>query len=234
MKKLATYFKSGKGHGLRWVVIATLLLSIVISGVSYLGTKTFMDDPATQDFIRSFPTLTIKDGVVQGPAIQWARAVPFQNSIFAIDTTTDTITVPKPDGIYVTRTRLYTVQQTNQVHEAVFADTRLKDATLTGKDFQQSPKDAAIYSALFIWLFMFISFLIYTGLTALIAWICRRPIGKGRVWRVVGFVWGVFTIVNLVLFFIFPGQMAAFFANWASSVAPLFLSVIILICLKKE
>ena len=68
MNKLITYLKQGNGHGLKAVLIFTLLISFLLWGIIYAFVRKIPDNSALNDFIHQLPTVVIQDGIVVEPA----------------------------------------------------------------------------------------------------------------------------------------------------------------------
>jgi len=228
MKKLSQFIKTGQGRGLKLVFWVTLLLALLMGSLTYYtGVQFFKHKPIT-DFVDSVPMFIVKDGKIQNDNLKWAAYIPMTRVPIVIDTTQDTLPLPATDGLYITRSAVFSVADHG---------TRVDRSALTGN---QLVSPAYIYSLLrrfalsfavgvfiFAIIVSWLAYLIAVALTALFAWLVRANLALHRAWRITAVTWTLGLVLSMILAF---GGLV--FSTWYVCFATVVINVIILSRLK--
>lgn len=228
MKKLAQYFKAGKGRGLKIVFWSTLILSIIFGGLTFYTGHQFFKHPMITDFVNSVPTFEIKDGKIQNDKIKWVSYMPMTQIPVVINTTLDTLSLPVPDGLYVTRSAMYSVSERGT---RVDRSPLLENQEISPKLIYKTLENFAISFGIGIFLFFFIvswlAYLIAVAFTYLFGWLVRAKLAVHRPWRVAAVTWIIGLILSMVL-----AMGGHILSTWVVDFITIVINVIILSRLK--
>ena len=228
MTKLKQYLQSGTGHGLRIVFWTALLLSIVSGFLVFRAGKQLSELPPVTQFIDSFPSFSIKDGAIQNQDLKWSAFLPFTSYPVVIDTTQENLSVPTPDGLYITRKALYHVADYGvQLNRSEFDGDVEVSPTYLHSVLHQFILSFSVGLAIFSFVVSWLGFLLSVGLSALIGLICGLVSGKGRVWRVAAVTWFLGQLTAVALSFV------NITASWWLFALIIVVNVLILTQLKK-
>lgn len=183
MNKINNYILNGQGLGVKFLlglsVLMALLFAIIVrvKGVDYI--------PYAQEIADQMLPIKIENGIVVKPynTIKAARlqvsdyAAPVQVPL-VIDTRVDSLdTNQLPQGVYLTRTKLYTVNQNQVKMMNLEGDFDLPKADYT-EDFKSWLNWSAVIGGIFAAVGLFVFYLLLTMFYALctqfIAWIASR------------------------------------------------------------
>ena len=207
MKNFINWLKQGKSRG----ILITLVFSLLLSVLSYRSAhstasakwQALSSVPEIQTFLQEFPELTIKNEKIQGDVV-WSRPIPGLNIPVIVNSSSTEVAADAQPGIYFTDSEI--IFQVNgkqvpynlwhyytwgQYDEAVlfslpvFLDYTINDTI---------PAFSAVSIFVFCWLF----FLLTVLLSLAVAYIAKVPYGKWRVWRT-SLVSGVIILVSSFL-----------------------------------
>lgn len=228
MKKLSNYIQFGKGHGLRFVFLMSLLLSLLYGGfIAYTGLQ-LIKVPLVEGFLKSVPTFTVSDGVIQDKNIRWRAQLPMTPIPVTIDTTQEDLSLPVADGVYLTSKYLYSVSQHGtEVQRSAIQGT----FTITYDYLKQMLKTYVGVFALSVGIVSFIVsviiFLLLAALSAVLGLVIGAVLREGRVWRMAAIAWFLFQVLSFV-----AGVLGAtFYTGLAIFVSLVVLSALWLRCL---
>lgn len=228
MKKLGSYFKTGKGRGLKFILLFSLILSIIFGGFTYYTGQTFSKHPMIASFINSVPSFEVKDGVVQDNQIRWASLIPLTSIPIVINTTEDKLSLPVPDGVYITRTMLYTVaNRGTQIEPKQLTGTFLISPVELNSILKNLILSFSTIVAVLTFLITWVGFLLAVLFTALIGWIFRFNLSNKRVWRIVTITWILGLLTSLIL-----AIFGIVIPTWHILLISLFINAVILAKLK--
>ena len=202
--RLLNYVQSGKGRGIRFVFLMTLVLAIIYGGIIYFAGVQYTKLPEVQKFLKSIPTFSIENGEIQDKTIRWRAQIPGSPAFLTIDTTQEELTPPIADGAYVTSKYSYSVSRYGT--EVQRFALPVQNFEVTREVFQNLALLYVGYSALGIALvflvFSVVFYLILVAVAALLGLIARARLGGGRVWRSSAVAWGVGQLLNIIVGFI--------------------------------
>ena len=202
MKKLSQYFKAGKGRGLKLVFWTTLVLSLLMGAYAYHGGMQFFKRKPITDFVDSIPILTIKDGTIQNDNLKWVSYIPMTRFPVVIDTTLDTLPLPVPDGLYVTRSAMFSVaEHGTRVDRSPLLDNQVITPSYIHQALRKFAFSFAVGIFLFFLIVSWIAYLVAVAVSALFAWIIRAKLAPHRVWRVAAFTWVIGLLTSMILAF---------------------------------
>ena len=227
---LSSYFKSGKGRGLRIVLILSLLISVVFGLYSFQVVGQIIHSPMVTNFVDSIPAFDIKDHAIQQTDLRWSRLIPLTQPplVAVIDTSIDTISLPVPDGVYVTRNHLFSVQNhAMEVTDREFASDLQVSPAYVHEFLRSLQKYSALMIAGFTFFISWIGFLIEVLLTTFLAWLLRQNRSNKRVWRMSAVTWGIGLVSSIAL--VFVGWILS---TWAVVFIATFVNLVILARLK--
>ncbi|MBQ3695509.1 MAG: DUF1189 family protein [Alphaproteobacteria bacterium] len=224
MKKIAQYIKSGKGRGLKLVFFATLLLSVIFGTMTYYVGQKFFKNQMITEFVDSVPTFVIKDGAIQNNNIKWGSFIPMTRIPVIIDTTQESISLPVPDGFYVTRSAMFSVaDRGTRVDRAPLPDAQLVSPTYVYSLLRRFVFSFAVGIFIFFFIVSWIAYLLAVLLTAFFAWLVRAKLATHRAWRVAAVTWVLGLLLSLILAF---GGLV--YSTWAICFITVIINVIIL------
>lgn len=163
MKKIINYVINGQGVGARWLLLFTVIT--VLAATIYLRLAATSLIPYAQDVANQMLPIKISDGIVVEPHDTF-KSANIQSGSYSlalplvIDTRVDTLnTANLKDGVYLTRTTLYTVNKNEVKILKLTNDLDIPQADYT--DFFTSVLNwGAFFGALFGWAFMFVFYFI--------------------------------------------------------------------------
>ena len=228
MKKLTHFIKSGKGRGLKLVFWATLLLSLLFGSFTFYTGRQFFKHKLITDFVDSVPTFTIKGGVIQNDHLRWISFIPMTKIPVVIDTTQETLSLPVPDGLYITRSAVFSVSErgTRVDRSELFEDQEISPEFIY-KTLWRFALSFAIGIFLFFFIVSWLAYLLAVGLTLLFAWSVRAKVATQRAWRVAAVTWVIGLLVSLILAF---GGLV--YSTWGVCLVTVVANVIILARMK--
>ncbi len=199
MKKISNYIRFGKGRGLRFVFLMSLLLSLLYGGfIAYTGLQLIKLSPV-EDFVQSVPTFTVANGIVQDKNIRWRSQLPMTPIPVTIDTTQEDLSLPVADGVYLTSKYLYSVSQHGtEVQRSAIQGNFVVRPVYLKQILQTYIGVFAISTAIVGFLFLLLAFLLTVAFGALIGLIIGAKMGNGRIWRVSAVIWFLFQILSFV------------------------------------
>ena len=199
MKKILNYIQFGQGRGLRFVFLMSLLLSLLYGGfTAYTGLQ-LMKLPPIEEFLKTVPTFSVSNGVVQDKNIRWRSQLPMTPIPVTIDTTQEELSLPVADGVYLTSKYLYSVSQ----HGTEVQRSQIQGTFVISPEYLKQILKTyigvfAISTAIVGFLFLLLAFLLTVAFGALIGLIIGARMGNGRIWRVSAVVWFLFQILSFV------------------------------------
>lgn len=228
MKKLSQFIKSGKGRGLKLVFWTTLLLSLLFGTFTYYTGVQFFKHKLITEFVDSVPTFTIKDGVIQDQNLKWSAYIPMTRFPVVIDTTQDTLSLPVPDGWYITRSAMFSVSNRGtQVDRAALLDNQEISPTYIYSTLKRFALSFAVGIFVFFFIVSWLAYLLAVALTALFAWCIRAKLATHRAWRVAAITWVLGLLFAIILAF---GGFV--FSTWYVSLFTVVINVIVLARMK--
>lgn len=230
MKKLSHYIKSGKGRGLILVLITTFLLSLTISILTAYAGKQILEDESIASFIDSVPSFEIKGGVVQNNQIRWISAIPKTQSpiLTIIDTTQDALSLPVPDGFYITRTAMYSVSDRGlRVDRASLPEEQTINPQYIRRLLQRFVFSFAVGVFIFFFTVSWLAYLLAVALTALLGWAFHVKLATHRAWRMAAVTWVFGLALSLIL-----ATMGLMYSVWFLCIATVIVNLIILKLMK--
>ena len=176
MDKIVSYIVRAQGIGAKFLLLMSLVLALFVAVLlKTYGTKLV---PFAQGVAEEILPIKVENGVVVEPADTFREIVlfgsednPKNNVVFVFNTSVDSLEVQDlKQGIYLTRTRIYTITD-NQVRFAnLEEDFHLPQGDYTGA-FRKIVLWTAILSIPIIFVASFVGYLIVCLLYSLIAWI---------------------------------------------------------------
>ena len=228
MKKLSQFIKSGKGRGLKLVFWTTLCLSLLMGMLTYYTGVQFFKHQLITNFVDSIPTFVIKDGVIQNNNLKWAAYIPMTHVPVVIDTTQDTLPFAAMDGLYVTRTAMFSVaDHGTRIDRAALLQNQLVSPAYIYGVLRRFALSFGIGIFIFSMIVSWLAYLFAVALTALFAWLLHAKLAVHRAWRVAAVTWSIGLAVSMILAF---GGLI--FSTWYVSVFTVIINVIILARLK--
>ena len=183
MNKLITYFKQGKGRGLRAMLFFSILVGISLWGVIYTPLKNIPQNKALNQFIDQLPTIVLEEGVVVEPADTNASYTFNGQPIFFIQTDREDVAPLSATGIYLTRTNIAFVSDSHvQQISSLTGSTIITHDTIIGI-IRSIVNWTPVILALVYFLVLWLSYLIVVGVSSLIVKACRFKLSKGAIWR---------------------------------------------------
>ena len=181
MQKMFNYIIKGQGLGVKYILLASFIISLVFS--IFIRVKGNDLVPYANDIINQMLPLKIENGVVVEPQ-NTIRVAHLQSGNVAIplpivmDTTIDTLDTSKAEkGFYLTRTAFYVIND-NEVR----MHTLDEDVDLVQDDYTDDIKSVLTGTAVTLFfigiLFIFITYFIATIFYALCAQILELFFGK--------------------------------------------------------
>ena len=171
MNKLITYFKQGKGRGLKAMLIFSVLVGLSLWGIIHAVARTIPENAHLNELIDQLPTLVIKDGTVVEPANINRTYFVNGHPLFYLQTDRDEVSPFSEDGIHLTRKMIALISE-HQIQRGSFLSGNMTITSITIKEIISSaaiwtPIMAAIFYFALLWLFYFL----VLGISALLAWI---------------------------------------------------------------
>ena len=202
MKKLAQFIKSGKGRGLKLVFWTTLLLSLLFGAFTYYTGAQFFKHKLITDFVDSVPTFTIKDGTIQDKNLKWASFIPMTRFPVVIDTTQETLSLPVPDGLYITRSAMFSVaEHGTRIDRAALLENQEVSPSYIYSTLKRFALSFAVGIFVFFFVVSWIAYLFAVAFTALFAWLVRAKLATHRAWRMAAVTWSIGLLVSMILAF---------------------------------
>ena len=208
--KISNYIRNGKGRGLRLFCVVALLLSILYGVAIYFSGMKLTKLPQVDEFIRSVPVFSVKDGVIQDKNIRWHVAIPGGTSSLSIviDTSKPDLELPVADGIYLTSQYVYVVSQ----HGMSADRTQLQGSFDVNPEYLHARLQAyvatfALVIAVVSFVSSFVALLLLVGLSAILGLIFRARLGNGRVWRGAVVAWFIGLLLNFLASFVVGGSL---------------------------
>ncbi len=228
MKKLAQFIKSGKGRGLKLVFWTTLSLSLLFGTFTYYIGAQFFKHKTITEFVDSVPTFTIKDGAIQDQNLKWASFIPMTHFPVVIDSSQDTLSLPVPDGLYITRSAMFSVaDRGTRVDRAALVDDQEISPAFVYKTLKKFAFSFAVGIFIFFFIVSWIAYLLAVALTALFAWMTHAKLATHRAWRVASVTWVIGLLLSMILAF---GGFV--FSTWYVCLITVVINVIILARMK--
>lgn len=223
MKKLSNYIQFGKGRGLCFVCLISLLLSLLCGGfIAYKGVQLIKLSPV-EEFLKSVPTFSVADGVIQDKNIRWRSHLPMTPIPAIIDTTQEDLLLPVADGVYLTSKYLYSVSQRGtEVQRSPIQGTFVVTFEYLKQMLQTYVVVFAVSVGIFVFLSLLVSFVLIVALGALIGLIIGAKMGNGRIWRAAAILWFLLQVPGFVAVILEASLLTGFAA---------FVSCVILIAL---
>ncbi len=228
MKKLSQYIKSGKGRGLKLVFFTTLLLSLLMGAFTYYTGVQFFKHKLITQFVDSIPTFVIKDGQIQNNKLKWASYIPMTHIPVVIDTTLDTLSVPVTDGLYITRSAMFSVaDHGTRIDRAALLDNQLITPMYIYSVLRRFVFSFAVGIFIFFFIVSWLAYLLAVALTALFSWMVRAKLATHRAWRVAAVTWTVGLLLSMILSF-----GGFIFSTWYVCIFTVIVNVIVLARMK--
>ena len=174
MNKILNYIQNGRGLGLKVLLILTLIISVYVSVTVKTGGTDLI--PYAQQIADQMLPVKVENGVIVNP-VNTVRTATLGDSgfrlPFILDTTTDTLDTSKlSQGVYISRTTLYTVNNNEVRIKKLQGSFDLPQQDYT--DFFNSVLNwVAVISFIIVMVFGFLSYfitcLIYSWCAVLIA-----------------------------------------------------------------
>ena len=169
MQKLVNYILNGKGFGLRWLFLFSVILSLILSVlIKYYGNE-FV--PSLQEAAQQILPIKVVDGKMVTPdgidktiQMKLSENLPEVSFPFYVRTTVDSLEVKNlQPGIYMTKTAVYTVNNDKVEVRELSGSFEIPQG-----DYTDTFKNIITYAAVFCGLIMVPFFFILFLLLALI------------------------------------------------------------------
>lgn len=174
MNKILNYIQNGRGLGVKVLLILTLIISVYVSVIVKTGGTDLI--PYAQQIADQILPVKVENGVIVNP-VDTVRTATLGDSgfrlPFVLDTTTDTLDTSKlSQGVYISRTTLYTVNNNEVRIKKLQGSFELPQQDYT--DFFNSVLNwIAVISFIIVMVFGFLSYfitcLIYSWCAILVA-----------------------------------------------------------------
>lgn len=211
--KLSRYVRSGKGRGLLYVFLMTLLLAALYGGVIYYAGLQLIKLPPFEEFLESVPTFKIENGVVTDNTIRWRSQIPLTPIPVVIDTTHEELVPPLANGVYMTSKYMYNVAGT-EISRSPIPQTMDVNYDELKKLLQIYVTSFAVGTAVVFFMFSLVFYAIIVLLSTLGGLIFRLHLGEGRVWRASAIAWTFGQLLNFVAGITLAGN-----AKWGAIVS---------------
>ncbi len=170
MEKLLNYIKNGRGVGIKWLLLFSLIITIFLTiNLKLVGDETFV--PTAQKIADEFLPIKIENGIITDPVdtiktytilVGDENNNPQQIDII-MDTALDTLDMSKiKNGIFITKNALYTIAN-NQIEIYKFEDS----IYLPKDDYTEFFSSILNWSIAFLFVFGFIGLFIFYLLATL-------------------------------------------------------------------
>ncbi|MBR6231666.1 MAG: DUF1189 family protein [Alphaproteobacteria bacterium] len=199
MNKLISYFKQGKGRGLKAIFAFSAIIALLTWGLAHYSIKELPQNADLNAFIEQLPTIVIQDGIVTEPA-NANNVYTFSNQpIFYLQSDRDSVSPLSANGFYLTRKNFSIVSNGVIQRNFSLANTMTITPDLLIKIIRSIAFWVPVIWGLFYFVILSLFYLVVVGISALIAKICRFQLNKGAVWRSASFSTIVILLIDIIM-----------------------------------
>ena len=217
MNAIIRYIVNGKGYGLKFLTLFSVLLALIMGGITYHRIEGYFNSPAVQSFIANIPVLEIKNQKLVAPydthvVLEYPE---LEDTFFVINTQSGDFDLMRFETVfYLTPDRVYL--KTGSNIQTMPYD---QDMTITPDLIQKTVQMTTVLMPLFFGLFLF--FFIWVGfgflyfVSKLFLWLIKKTISPAMRSRIVLLSWISILLIDFIFSFFGLGFSLSMAFVWA-------------------
>ena len=225
MNSIIRYIVNGKGYGFKFLTLFSVLLALVMGGVTYYRIKEYSYSASVQSFIANIPILEIKNEKLIAPydthvVLEYPA---LENTFFVINTQSDDFDLMRFETVfYLTPDRAYLKTGPN-IQTIPYEQDMIITPDLIQKTVQMTAVLMPIFFGIFLFFCVWIGFAFLYFVSKLFLWLIKKTISPAMRSRIVLLSWISILLIDLIFSFFGLGFSLSMAFVWTLIVIALIL-----------
>ena len=217
MNTMTQYIVAGKGYGLKFLTLFSVLLALILGGTTYYQVNTYLKSETVQSFIADVPVLEIKDHKLVAPRDAYVvlEYPDMAGAFLVIDTRSDNLDLMHFETVfYLTPDRVYVKAGAN-IQTIEYDEDMIVTPDLIQKTIQMTSFLMPLFVGVSLLLFVWIGYGFLYFVSKLFSWLIKKPITPPMRGRIVLLAWVSILLIDFILSFFGWGFSLSMAFVWA-------------------
>lgn len=217
MNTIIHYIINGKGYGLKFLTLFSVIFALVFGGIGYHRINEYLNSQEVQSFVANIPVLEIKNQKLVEPHDSYVvlEYPELENAFFVINTRAGDLDLMNFEtAFYLTPDRAY-IKTGNNIQTTEYDEDMIITPDFIRQALQMTTILMPLFFVVFLLLFIWVGYGFLYVISKLFSWIIKRPLSGPMRGRIVLLSWISILLIDFILSFVGLGFSLSMAFVWA-------------------